>query len=182
MVFFRCWALSGSAAMSDRSPAMRAHQSGRSPTTLDLWDHALAALENGQPAQPVEQIKQTAVAGGDVVALDPLRAQGNVGQEMADLARPARVSYVDKAQPVGEPCGRDLGSGHFFARLMAGRDLRLRRAVVKAIDLEARKRHRMPLVRDVDEPQAGGGGRRRARPGPLGAPQSAPPTRRGGHG
>ena len=90
-------------------------------------DHALAALENGQPAQPVEQIKQTAVVGGDVVALDALRALGNVGQEMADLARPARVGNVDEAQPVGEPCGRDLGSGHLFAWLMAGRELRLRR-------------------------------------------------------
>jgi hypothetical protein len=29
----------------------------------------LAALENGQPAQPVERIKQTAVVGGDVVAM-----------------------------------------------------------------------------------------------------------------
>jgi hypothetical protein len=34
----------------------------------------LAALKNGQPAQPVEQIKQTAVVGGDVVALGALRA------------------------------------------------------------------------------------------------------------
>ena len=34
----------------------------------------------------------------------------NVGLEMVDLARPARVSYVDEAQPVGEPCGRDLVS------------------------------------------------------------------------
>jgi hypothetical protein len=29
---------------------------------------------------------------------------------MVDLARPARISYVDEAQPVGEPCGRDLVS------------------------------------------------------------------------
>src|SRR5437016_4088487 len=54
-----------------------------------------AALENGQPAQPVEQIKQTAVVGGDVVALDALRAFRNVGQEMADLARPARLGDVE---------------------------------------------------------------------------------------
>src|SRR3984957_12901207 len=103
----------------------------------------LAALQNGQAAQPVEQIKQAAIAGGDVVALDALRAFGNVGQEMADLARAARVGNVDQAQPVGEPCGRDLGSRHLFARLMAGRELRLRRAVVKAVDLEARERHRV---------------------------------------
>jgi hypothetical protein len=32
----------------------------------------LAALKNGQPAQPVEQIKEAAVVGGDVVALDAL--------------------------------------------------------------------------------------------------------------
>jgi hypothetical protein len=58
---------------------------------------ALAALENGQPTQPVEQIKEATVVGGDVVTLDALRAFGNVGQEMADLARPARVSNVDEA-------------------------------------------------------------------------------------
>src|ERR1700736_4760808 len=101
---------------------------GRRPGAVKSWfnmaERALAALENGQPTQPVEQIKQTAVVGGDVVALDALRAFRNVGQEMADLTRPARVSNVDEAQPVREPCGRDLGSGHLFARLMAGREFR----------------------------------------------------------
>src|SRR5437879_7212605 len=56
-----------------------------------LLHHNLAARENGQPAQPVEQIKQTTVVGSDVVALDARRAFRNVGQEMADLTRPARI-------------------------------------------------------------------------------------------
>src|SRR6516162_2746367 len=85
---------------------------------------------------------------------------------MAHLARPARVSNVDEAQPVGEPCGRYLGSRHLFARLMAGRELRLWCAVVRAVDLEACERHRVPLVRDVDEPQTGGRSGCDARLGP----------------
>src|SRR4029077_2838024 len=103
---------------------------------------ALAALEYGQPAQPIEQIKESTIVGGDIVTLDALRAFRNIGQEMTDLARPARVGNVDEAQSVGEPCGRDLGSGHLFARLMASRKFRLRRAVVEPVDLEARERHR----------------------------------------
>jgi hypothetical protein len=52
----------------------------------------LAALKNSQPAQPVEEIKEFAVVGDDVVALDPLRASRNIRQEMADLARPAHTA------------------------------------------------------------------------------------------
>src|SRR6516162_5923267 len=140
----------------------------------------LAALKNGQPAQPVEQIKETAVVGGDVVALDPLRAFWNIGQEMADLARLARVSNVNETQPVGEPCGRDLRSGHLFARLMAGRELRLRRAIIKALDLEACEWHRVPLVRDVDEPQAGGRSGRDARHVLVGDEQDTAPVQQKG--
>ena len=72
-----------------------------STTTAALWIGlrlgSLAALKDRQPAQPVEQIKETAVVGGDVVALDPLRAFRNIRQEIADLARPARVRNVNEA-------------------------------------------------------------------------------------
>src|SRR5258708_7531762 len=81
-------------------------------------ERALAALENGQPAQPVEQIKQTAVVGGDVVALDALRALRNVGQEMADLTRPARVGNLNKPHPLDEPSGPPLMSPHLFSTLI----------------------------------------------------------------
>src|SRR6516165_8466477 len=99
---------------------------------------------------------------------------------MADLARPARVSNVDKAQPVGEPCGRYLGSRHLFARLMAGRELRSRCAVVKAVDMEACEWHRVPLVRDVDEPQAGGRSGRDARHVLVGDEQDTAPVQQKG--
>jgi hypothetical protein len=38
----------------------------------NIAERALAALENGQPSRPVEQIKEAAIVGGDVVALDAL--------------------------------------------------------------------------------------------------------------
>src|SRR5215471_19188836 len=99
---------------------------------------------------------------------------------MTDLARPARVRNVDEAQAVGEPSGGDLGSGHLFARLMAGGELRLRRAVVKVIDLEGREWHRVPLVRNVDEPQAGGRSGCDARHVLVGDQQDAPSMQREG--
>src|SRR5471030_690028 len=89
-----------SAAAEISAPSSRARATGSglvwtsmrhlklaAPSAFTRVFKVLAALENGQPAETVEQIKQTAVVSGDVVALDPLRTLGNVGQEMADLAR-----------------------------------------------------------------------------------------------
>ena len=41
-------------------------------SSFNIAKRALTALKNGQPAQSVEQIKEAAVVGGDVVALDAL--------------------------------------------------------------------------------------------------------------
>jgi hypothetical protein len=60
---------------------------------FNIAERALAAFENGQPAQPVEQIKEPAVVGGDVVALDALRAFRNVGQETTIWPPPGQSKY-----------------------------------------------------------------------------------------
>jgi hypothetical protein len=60
---------------------------------FNIAERALAALENGKPAQPVEQIKEPAVVGGDVVALDALRAFRNVGKETTIWPPPGQSKY-----------------------------------------------------------------------------------------
>ena len=58
---------------------------------------------------------------------------------MADFPRGVRLGDVDDAQPVGEPGDRDLGAGHFLARLVAAGRVRLLFGR-DAFDLEARER------------------------------------------
>jgi len=73
---------------------------GQYESWFNTAERALAALENGQPAQPVEQIKETAVVGGDVVALDALRAPGSISSR-ANSRGCARSAILTIEVPAG---------------------------------------------------------------------------------
>jgi len=73
---------------------------GQYESWFNTAERALAALENGQPAQPVEQIKETAVVGGDVVALDALRGPGGISSR-ANRRGCARSAILTIEVPAG---------------------------------------------------------------------------------
>src|SRR3989442_1303485 len=112
------------------------------------------ALEDVQPAPAVDEIEEPAVVHAHVVAGNARRALGHRRQKVPDLARRVRVGDVHDAQAAREPGHGNLGAGDRFARLMAARELGLRRAV--GVYLEAREGHGLALVGDVHEPEERG--------------------------
>src|SRR5258705_13242873 len=83
------------------------------------------ALEYVQAAHAVEEIDQSAIVHGDVVALHAVGPRRHVRHVMRHLPQRVRARDVDDAQSVREPGDRDLGAGHFLARLVAAGHARL---------------------------------------------------------
>src|SRR2546425_8129865 len=110
------------------------------------------ALEDVEPAPPVDQVDQAARIDAHVVAAHALLTLGDRRNERRDFARGVRVRDVDDPEPVREPGDGDLRAPHLFARLVTAGELRLPRAV-HADDLEAGERDGPRLVGDIDEPE-----------------------------
>src|SRR6516162_2138744 len=110
-----------------------------------------------QAAGTVDQIDETAVVEAHIVTLHSRCARRDIRHEGGDLARRVRVRDVDDAQAMSEPGDRNLSAADLLTELMHARVVLLGRTVLLG-DLEAGKRDRLRLIRDVDNPEEGGRG------------------------